>query len=1135
MTGWVELKRRAREWHHVLLEKSGGDPSASALLAAAEASTGISRVPCSPDDSLLAGAKAVFEPEMDTIWYDRTVEPEMAAFYQMHEYVHHRLHGGRWTCHDSDLDSEAMEEETPLGVARVESYNPRERSERECNVFAREVLLPSDSLRRMFLVDGKRASAIATELGVPRGMVLHQLTGALLVSDLRVEGRSESESGDKPDLDGSQREIAHWPGGPLLAEAGPGTGKTRTLVARVEHLLEQGVPASSMLALTFSNKAAEEMRSRVALAAPENAPQIWMGTFHAFGLEFLRKYGERIGVPADFAVLDPVDAMFLLEEDLPVLNLDHYRNLYDPVINLPSLLSAISRAKDELKSPAEYLALAAAMLERATTEEERVRAEKAAEVGRVYGIYQDRLERDSRFDFGDLIAKTVGILRTCPEVKEDVRRTYVHILVDEYQDVNHASGVLLREISGEGDNLWVVGDTRQSIYRFRGAAPSNVQFFERDFPKAERRALAVNYRSRPAVVDAFSSLARTMRATRGRPFTPWKPSRRDMRGEALLLEAGDLEVEVATIAEEMKRLKERGIPYREQAVLCRSHTTMARVASRLGEAGIPVLYLGDVFEREEIRDLLSLISLTCEGDGRGLVRVARFPEYDIPLDDVRILLEAARERGDWFPTALGLAQDLDGISERGREGLRLLASHVGSVPYRTGAWNLLSDYLLDQSSYLDDLAKDVTLPERQKRLAIYQFLQFAHAQRRRGGTGTPNPRRAFLDHVRRLEVQGDEKALRQVPEWAAGLEAVRVLTVHASKGLEFQAVFIPCVGKGIFPKSRMGSICPPPDGLVPSGDPRDGHEEEEECLLFVAASRARDYLCVSRASRYGVKNSNPPDILDVLRPHLRVLPIGSRVSVTAKPVARPLPPVSQRAPVVEFERLQSYLACPRKHYYESVLGLRGRRADNVYGQFHGCVHTVLRWLGNERAQGRAVDKDGAARQLEEAWSTRGPREHAYERIYRESADRMVGMAVGRLRASLEPLPTPTWEVPLRNGRIQLSPDFIERVTDSPRNLVHAGRFRTGRRPRRKPDDEIYALYQTALKREFGAAGRLRVVYLGTGEEEDLELSQRVLATRLDRVDAAIDGVLRSEFSPQPDDRACPRCAYYFICPAAEEA
>lgn len=1133
MSHWIDLRKRAREQHAALVRAAGGKHSAQALLEAAESITGIQRVPCRAGDPILTGAEAFLDLDDGMIWFNQDVDPTMAVFYQMHEYGHFWLHGGSFSCSKTDLDPEMGEEDSPVGIARVEGYGPQERKEREANVFAREVLLPAHILRNWFIEEGAKASAISTRVGVPLGMVCHQLSHSVLVSDLSGEAEKKADRIKRPPLDKDQKLAAEWQRGPLLVEAGPGTGKTSTLVGRIEFLLKEAVSPQSILALTFSNKAAEEMRSRVALSAPSAAPLIWMGTFHAFGLELLRKYGARLGLPHQLSVIDPVDALFLLERELPSLDLVWYQNLYDPAMYLRSMLGAISRAKDELIAPSDYAELAQKMRTGATTAETVEAAEKALEVARVYAVYQEKLDQNSLLDFGDLIFKSVVLLRQNPDVRATIRATYSHILVDEYQDINRASGIFLRELSNSGKGLWVVGDARQAIYRFRGAAPVNMRLFTEDFQGAEIRPLKLNYRSYPAIVSAFSSFAGRMQVETGTSVPVWEPQRTSSPGEIRMEIAEDAEAEADGIALEIERNRAAGVPYRDQAVLCRSHSTLSRIALRVEQAGVPVLYLGDLFERSEIRDLLSLLSLCCEGHGHGLLRVARFLEYRIPLADVMSLIKNARARNTPFPEALRLIGDIQEVSNWGKERFALLSEHLEGLCHGTSAWSMLVQYLFERSKFLDPYVADPTVIAQQQRLAIHQFLQFAYDMRERLPKGSKDPKRAFLNYVRGLEIYGEERQLRQVPEWASGINAVRFLTVHASKGLEFKVVYMPGLGQGYFPARRQHNPCPPPATMLPFGE-NSAHEEEEECLFFVAMSRGRDSLCLSRAKRYGKQNSNPSRLLERISAVLPRHPDGHpswrgvRESVNVLPIVASAPP----SQVFDARDLEVYIQCPKRYYYEVVLGASRRSEDSPYVRFHKCVYRVIRWMGEEHSQGHIVDEVQAKARLSEEWEAAGPRGHAYEMIYWRNAAEMVVRAVNRTSSAGPPLARPTWSIKRPQGVITLTPDHIER--SSPTNeRPRVVRFRTGRPSKSEMEKDIYALYQIG-GRQTSPRCEIQVVYLSTGDVQQVALTDRAVNTRLAHYDQAIEGIIQKQFHALPSDRNCPRCAHYFVCPLAED-
>lgn len=1120
-SAWGEIRRRAREWHARALAEAGGDPSAAALLTAASTLTGVLRYGVPGADPLLDGGDAALDTETGAIWFRNDIEESLARYYQAHEFAHLWLDDHQGACAGEDLSEDAGASPAAVGVHRVEGYGPREHRERRANAFAGEFLLPAPSLRQWFGA-GEDARAIARRTGLPDGLVLHHLARALLVPEAAAPVPQEGMLA-RLEMDPSQKRAAFAEKGPLLVDAGPGTGKTRTLTARIEHLLAKGYATSSILALTFSNRAAEEMRQRVAKAAPEAAHDIWMGTFHAFGLELLRKYGHHVGLPPDLAVFDLTDALALLEEVLPELKLDHYQNLYEPTIQLRDILGAISRAKDEHVGPEAYAELVRKMYESARTDDDRTRATKAMEVAHVYAIYDERLRSRGAADFGDLIGRSIDLLREHPHVARDVHARFKHVLVDEYQDINRASGLLLRELAHDGRGLWVVGDARQAIYRFRGAAPANMALFSHDFPGAAMLALETNYRSQPAIVVAMSEAAPHMRASRSHPaFSSWHCNRKEAGGGIRMEIATDLDAECAGIASEIQRQHGLGVRYRDQAVLCRSHTQLARVAARLEAASVPVFYLGDVFERPEIRDLLCLVALASEPSGATLHRVGRFPEYDVASSDIQALLTFARAEGIRFPEALKLAARAPGLSDDGLLRLSRLAAHLDGVHFGTAPWKLLSEYLFVRSRYLAHTLAGGSLAGQQRGLAIYQILQFAYEARRMKRLRNEDPKRLFLEHVRRLEAFGDEKALREIPEDAEELDAVRLSTVHASKGLEFRAVYLPYLGQGHFPARRQWNPCPPPDGLL--GDSAtEAHDEEEECLFFVGLSRARDAVCLSRAMRYGSRNSNASSLLNLVAARL---PRRASKTPTWTSNARPTPPSApptsapREGATHRAEDLENYMACPRRYFYRHVLGL-SERAQSAYVQLHQSVFDVLRALREQAAAGIPLDLTAARARLSQIWRDRGLDRHAYAPFYREQAERMVERLIAVAPVGGSPSQR---HVDLQHGRVVFTPDHVGHANGE--EVVT--RYRTGRVNKNEDEKPIYALLHAGT--EAGAARprrRVRVVSLSTDTSCEIPPSDKALGD----YDRAMLGIAVGHFPATPDERRCPSCAYYFLCPA----
>ncbi len=507
MNDWSAERRAARS----LRTRAGAEhlSLASDVIAAIAILTKVKSSSVREGRSLLDGGQAKLDIDAKRIWYSAAIEPSVLPFFLAHEYAHLELNHGGCRGRAGDVDVEATGTEMDAGIERVQGYSPQERRERAANIFAQELLLPTPLLRRWFLDDGLGATAIANRVRLDVGLVRRQLMAALLdvTNDAAVQEDGSNEADDEvmgagkvapttdtvpAALDDSQAAAAYVDQGPFLLEAGPGTGKTRTLIARILHLLARGARPDQIVVLTFSNRAAAEIRDRVALTMPGAEADLWVGTFHAFGLELLRQYGPRIGLPKQLDILDPFRALQFLEENLLQLGLAHYQQLSRPSQPLRDIAKAISRAKDELCEPDDYRGHAEKMLIRAQErrdDEAILVAEKAIKVAHVYRFYQDHLERSGLVDFGDLIVRTVKLLRDDAGLRDEVRDRYRYVLVDEYQDVNHASTELVRELAGAGEGLWVVGDPRQAIYRFRGADPSNVSRFTEHFPTASRSAL----------------------------------------------------------------------------------------------------------------------------------------------------------------------------------------------------------------------------------------------------------------------------------------------------------------------------------------------------------------------------------------------------------------------------------------------------------------------------------------------------------------------------------------------------------------------------------------------------------------------------------------------------------------------
>lgn len=1127
MDAFDKVRELARAKNHEALTTLHAGSKALDLVRALVAKADLELYGLEPTDALLNGALAVLSRDDGAIYHVKGVSDEDLALLIAHELGHFHAHTTESTssCSHDDVDVSAPSEASPIGADRVAGYGAKERRELQANVFARELMLPHPQARALYLDQGKMPESIATEFGVPIAVVRQQLIDALLIPV--YEAPEAGESQEDPPLDSTQKKAAEFSGAPLLLEAGPGTGKTRTVVARIVHLLKTGTPASSIIALTFSNKAAQELSERVAAAVPESAANIWTGTFHAFGLELVRKYHDHasLGYPADVRVIDKSDAVAFLEEVLPLLPLVHYKNLWDPLINLKEILSAISRAKDELVAPAAYRELAQSMLDGAADEDSRVTAEKALEVAAVYERYEALLGEQKLLDFGDLIMKPTLLLEIDPLVRDALRMQYRHVLVDEYQDVNRASARLLKALAGSGERLWVVGDARQSIYRFRGASSANMARFGEDFQGAARLSLGKNYRSTQEIVDAYCGFSSTMVASSGmQPL-----SLTANRGTGLapeLRQVPDEAVEEAALAASIEELRKSGVPLRKQAILFRTNPRLSQFAAALEKRGIPVLHLGSLFEREEIRNLLSLLSIVAHLSGSALVRLASLDRYRAPLADVARLLSHSRDTRTRALDALKGAADIEGVSPAGREGFAALAQDLEGFNASSSPWEMLCKYLFERSDIVRSLSQSRDVRDQMRCVAIWQFLNFI---REPHGYGEGPPIFRLLERIRHLVVLGDERDLRQIPRGARHADAVRMLTIHGSKGLEFEAVHVPGMTKGRVPLKYQGIRCPPPDGMLEEAGSASGkehhrsiHGAEEECLYFVAMSRARSYL-----RHYGRAESPSDFIAKVpsLRP-VRGYPLAPAQDDMSKQWIVPV--IAGASGSIDADELSRFDRCPRRFLYTSLLGLGGRQRETPFVKTHDCVYETIRAA---KEQNRAADRQWLFGQLDAAWKASGPSGHAYEKDYREIAEQTIA----NFQAACDGLDlraVETFAVDLVHGKVEVNPDQIARRADGTMILR---RIRTGKLSGEEKKEWIYTFYHAAGTERYGT-GRYEVeaIHLTGNTQTKIAPTTTERKNRMKKAAEAAESIRAGAFPPEPDTFTCPRCPHFFYCPALPE-
>lgn len=633
-------------------------------------------------------------------------------------------------------------------------------------------------------------------------------------------------------LNPQQREAVVHQGSPLLVVAGAGSGKTRVLTRRIAYLLaERGVAPYEVLAITFTNKAAAEMKERVAELVGDRAKAMWVSTFHSACVRILRQEASRLGYSNSFTIYDSSDSLRLLTVIIRELNLDSKQ------YSARAIQGIISTAKNELIGPADYA-------NKTSNHFEEIVAE-------IFALYQKRLSSSNAMDFDDLIGKTVEILQRFPEARARYRARFKHILVDEYQDTNQAQYILVRELVGvpnEGyplAELCVVGDADQSIYAFRGANIRNILLFEEDYPNARTVLLEQNYRSTQNILSAANAVISNNEGRKDKNL--WS---QEGAGESIVGFVAESDHDEAEfVVGEIRRLRDIGESNPgDTAIFYRTNAQSRLFEETFLRSAIPYKVVGGVrfYERKEVKDFLAYLRvLVNPEDEISLRRIINTPKRGIGDRALDIIDLHSATSGISFWRSLGDARSAVGIPTRSliaiNDFLELLQSLRTLVEANTRP-SIIAQAVLEQSGLLSELVNSSD-PQDEGRVENLQELVSVAAEYELSelDDGEETSLVGFLEDVS-LVADSD-----QIPEGEDHGGVVTMMTLHTAKGLEFPTVFLTGMEEGIFPHTRT------------LGDRAE--IEEERRLAYVGLTRARKRLYLSRSeyrSSWGAPTYNPP-------------------------------------------------------------------------------------------------------------------------------------------------------------------------------------------------------------------------------------------------------------------------------------
>lgn len=616
-------------------------------------------------------------------------------------------------------------------------------------------------------------------------------------------------------LNPKQKEAVLHKEGPLLLLAGAGSGKTRVLTHRISYLIENGIKPWHILAITFTNKAAKEMRERINSLVEKGSEDIWVKTFHSMCVRILRHDIEKIGYKRNFSIYDMSDQEKLIKECLDKLKFS------DKLFTSKGVMAEISGLKNELITCKQYEKISEADF-------------RQSKVARIYSMYQKKLKENNALDFDDLIFKTVDLFTQVPEVLDFYQEKFKYIMVDEYQDTNTAQYQLVRHLSAKYENLCVVGDDDQSIYGWRGANIRNILDFEKDFPNAVTIKLEQNYRSTQNILYAANAVIGNNKSRKYKSL--WTEN--DEGTGIYIMKTPTQFDEASFIANEIKNLVKEGKKYNEFALLYRTNAQSRILEEKLVQANITYRLLGGTrfYDRKEIRDILSYLKvLNNLVDDLAIKRIINVPKRGIGNTTINKVTDIAYTEDVNFFEILKRADQISEL-ERSSKKLKDFANFIGVLrqEVKENTLNELIDIILDRTGYIRELKLENTSESLERIENLKEFV--LKATEYQNSAEQPSLE-GFLEEI---------ALIADIDNYQADADTVVLMTLHSAKGLEFPYVFIAGMEEGTFPSYRS----------ITSGDENAIEEERRLCYVGITRAKQQLYLIYSQSKMLNGKTQH---------------------------------------------------------------------------------------------------------------------------------------------------------------------------------------------------------------------------------------------------------------------------------------
>ncbi len=824
-----------------------------------------------------------------------------------------------------------------------------------------------------------------------------------------------------PKLNKSQQEAIAYNDGPLLIVAGAGTGKTTTLVEKIKYLIsEKLAKPEEILCLTFTEKAATEMEERVDRALPYGYFQMWISTFHSFADEILRSEINHIGLNPSYKLMTQAQTILFLKKNLFRFELKYFRPLSNPTKFLDGLIQHFSRLRDEDISPEEYMKWALHSLSNAELLPED--KEKNMELAKAYLTYQKLKVENDVCDFDDLIYYLLQLFRKRPNVLQEYQKRFKYIMVDEFQDTNIAQYQLIKELCPSKSNpkLTVVGDDSQAIYKFRGASISNILTFMHDYPEAKQVSLLDNYRSNQLVLDHAYKLIQfnnpdTLEVKLGisKELKGHKPLIKNCV-EFEFFNHGDMEADF--VAEKIVELrKKQNYEFQDFAILVRANSNSDSFIASLKRNGIPFQFLGPgtLFRQPEVKDLIAYLKiLTDPEDTVSLYRVLTMPLFKIDAEDIALLMSFSKKTSlslfqsieiylsffneEWYRTEFqAYRTHLPLLKAETRTALipiiSMMKRHLELIRRESAAQILF--YFLQDTNYFKYLLQQGGELEQKIIQNISRLLnKLQSLENEKEGFTTFDAVEYF-----NMSLEMGESPIASDND-AVLANAVNILTVHSSKGLEFPVVFLPHLVNGRFPTYARREAIPVPDELIKETLPEgDFHVQEERRLFYVGVTRAMDRVYFSAAELYGDgtrKRKISPFVVETMGEEKVVGKQAKkreeRLQLSIfdfKPEETPIATAPINLTNFSFSQLQTYETCPLQYKYQYVLKIPTPAA--AAASFGSTIHNVLQKFYEGYLKEPSLDFEHIQTLLKNHWIPVGYNSSEHAERMKQEAERML--------------------------------------------------------------------------------------------------------------------------------------------------